>query len=166
MASGMRILVYAYACEPGLGSEPGAGWAWARMLANIGETWVLTRSNNRGPIERELERVPERDRLHFEYVDLAAWSRGWKRGQRGIRLYYLLWQVAALRRARRLHRSLQFDLVWHVTLTTAWLGSTAPLVGPPFAYGPVAGGATVPWRLVPGLGLRGIAYEAVRSAAR
>jgi hypothetical protein len=43
----MRILAFAYACEPGRGSEPGAGWSWARMLAGIGETWVVTRANNR-----------------------------------------------------------------------------------------------------------------------
>ena len=38
----MRILAFAYACEPAQGSEPGAGWAWARMLAHQGETWVIT----------------------------------------------------------------------------------------------------------------------------
>ena len=43
----MRILVLAYACEPGTGSEPGTGWMWSRMLARFGDTTVVTRSNNR-----------------------------------------------------------------------------------------------------------------------
>ena len=43
----MRVLVFAYACEPDQGSEPGAGWIWSRMLARIGEVWVITRENNR-----------------------------------------------------------------------------------------------------------------------
>ena len=76
----MRILAFAYACEPGRGSEPGAGWSWARMLAGLGETWVVTRANNREAIEAGLDGLPEADRLHFVYVDLpegpAAGSGG------------------------------------------------------------------------------------------
>jgi glycosyltransferase involved in cell wall biosynthesis len=162
----LRILAFAYACEPGHGSEPGAGWAWARMLARLGETWVITRANNREVIEAEFGRVPERDRLHFVYVDLPPWARWWKRGQRGVRLYYLLWQMAAVRRARRLDRSLNFELVWHLTLANAWLGSLAPMVGRRFVYGPVGGGVKSPWRLLPVLGARGIAYEVLRDTAR
>jgi hypothetical protein len=39
----LRILAFTSAGEPGHGSEPGAGWAWSRMLARLGETWVITR---------------------------------------------------------------------------------------------------------------------------
>src|SRR5918999_3838599 len=99
----MRIVVFAYACEPNRGSEPGAGWNLARALAGFGDTWVITRSNNAPVIERAIQSIPERDRLHFVYVDLPSWARFWKRGRHGIHLYYLLWQFAALRKARRLH---------------------------------------------------------------
>ncbi|HEX7147470.1 MAG TPA: glycosyltransferase family 1 protein, partial [Actinomycetota bacterium] len=160
----MRILAFAYACEPGRGSEPGAGWSWARMLAGLGETWVVTRANNREAIEAGLEGLPEADRLHFVYVDLPERARRWKKGRRGIHLYYLLWQAAALRAAREAHRRERFDLVWHLTLANVWFGSVAPLVGPPVVYGPVGGGARVPWRLLPTLGPRGMAIEAVRTS--
>ena len=50
----MKILVSAYACEPGKGSEPGAGWLWARAAARRHEVWVLTRANNREAIEAAL----------------------------------------------------------------------------------------------------------------
>lgn len=162
----MRILAFAYACEPTKGSEPLAGWVWARMLARQGETWVITRANNQGNIEEELSSLPERENLHFVFVDLPPWSRFWKRGQRGIRLYYLLWQLAALREARRLHAKIRFDLVWHLTLANAWLGSVGGLVGPTFVYGPVGGGVTCPRRLLLTLGARGLLYEAARSFAR
>ncbi len=162
----MRILAFAYACEPGEGSEPGAGWAWSRMLASLGETWVITRANNASAIEAELPRVPEAERMHFVYVDLPRWARFWKRSQRGVRLYYLLWQVLALRRARLLQRERRFDLAWHLTLANAWLGSLAPLTGLPFVYGPVGGGVRTPWRLAPALGVRGTAYELLRAVAR
>jgi glycosyltransferase involved in cell wall biosynthesis len=162
----MRILAFAYACEPERGSEPGAGWIWARMLAHFGETWIITRANNQAAIEAGLPDVAERDLLRFAYVDLPPWGRRWKRGRRGIHLYYLLWQLTALRTARRLQREHGFDLVWHVTLANVWMGSVAPLVGPPSVYGPVGGGARAPWRLLPALGVRGTAAEATRLVAQ
>jgi glycosyltransferase involved in cell wall biosynthesis len=165
--SAVRVVVFAYACEPDQGSEPGAGWLWARMLARMGgEVWVITRANNREVIERHLPAIDERDRLHFVYVDLPYWARFWKRGGRGLRLYYLLWQVGALAKARRLHNQVGFDLAWHLTIANVWLGSLAGLIGPPFVYGPVGGGVRTPWRLWRILGAAGIARDAVRASAR
>ena len=161
-----RILAFAYACEPERGSEPGAGWAWSRMLARLGETWVITRHDYRTSIERELRSMPERDRLTFIYVDLPDVARSWQRGVRGLRSYYLLWQIAALREARRLQRSLRFDVVWHLTWANAWYGSLAAFAGRPFVYGPVGGCVDPAWRLVPHLGLDGAAYEVGRVIGR
>jgi glycosyltransferase involved in cell wall biosynthesis len=162
----MKILAFAYACEPQKGSEPGAGWGWARLLARLGDTWIITRENNREGIESELSSTPEADSLHFIYVDLSERARSWKRGQRGVHLYYLLWQKAALKRARELQREERFDLVWHLTLANVWMGSLAGLVGPPFVYGPVGGGTRPPWRLASALGLRGTIYEILRAAGQ
>jgi glycosyltransferase involved in cell wall biosynthesis len=161
-----RILAFAYACEPGRGSEPGAGWAWSRMLARLGETWVITRRDYQVSIERELRSMPERDRLSFVYVDLPDRVRSWQRGDRGLRSYYLPWQIAAFREARRLQRSLRFDVVWHLTWANAWYGSLAALAGRPFIYGPVGGCVNPPWRLLPHLGWGGAAYEIGRALGR
>lgn len=166
MSGAPRILAFAYACEPGKGSEPGAGWMWARMLARIGPTTVLTRSNNRNSIEDALGATPESDRLDFEYVELPKWVRFWKKGQRGIRLYYLLWQFAALRQARRAHAKERFDLVWHLTLANAWLGTGAAFMRLPLIYGPVGGGVKIPWRMWGALGVRGTLFEVIRFSAR
>jgi hypothetical protein len=38
----MKILISAYSCEPGMGSEPGVGWNIAREVAKYHEVWVLT----------------------------------------------------------------------------------------------------------------------------
>jgi glycosyltransferase involved in cell wall biosynthesis len=164
--TGVRIVAFAYACEPESGSEPGAGWMWARMLARLGESWVITRGNNRDAIEAVLPAIAERDRLHFEYVDLPAWARFWKRGLRGVHLYYVLWQIAALRRAQALHQEERFDLAWHLTFANAWIGSAAALLGTGFVYGPVGGGVKTPWKLVPALGARGSVQELLRVAVR
>jgi allantoicase len=85
----MKVLISAYACEPGKGSEPGAGWEWSRAAALEHEVWVLTRTKNALAIERALANEPHL-RLHPVYIDLPAWARFWKRGQRGVHLYYLL----------------------------------------------------------------------------
>jgi glycosyltransferase involved in cell wall biosynthesis len=162
----VKILAFAYACEPAEGSEPGAGWMWARMLARYGDTWVITRANNRERIESAIGNIPERERLHLVYVDLPSWARFWKRGSRGLRLYYLLWQFAALRVGRRLHRTIDFDLVWHLTLANAWLGSSAAFVGPTFVFGPVGGGVAPPWSLVLPTGLKSTLSELARAMAR
>ncbi|HZF26454.1 MAG TPA: hypothetical protein VEZ88_09350, partial [Steroidobacteraceae bacterium] len=111
----LRVLLSAYACEPARGSEPGIGWNWARHLAEAGnEVCVLTRANNRMAIESSLRNDPVR-RLRFAYYDLPGWARWWKRGGRGVHLYYLLWQWGAFRFARRLHRARAFDVVHHIT---------------------------------------------------
>jgi glycosyltransferase involved in cell wall biosynthesis len=162
----MRILAFAYACEPDRGSEPGAGWLWARMIAGYGDVTVITRANNREVIEAALPGTPERDRLRFVYVDLPHWARFWKRGHRGVHLYYLLWQFAALRAAQRLHRTKRFDLVWHLTFANVWMGSAAALVRAPFVYGPVGGAVKTPWRLLGCLNLRGIVREAALAISR
>ena len=40
----MRILLSAYACEPGIGSEPGIGWHWALEIARLGNVPVEARA--------------------------------------------------------------------------------------------------------------------------
>lgn len=162
----MRILAFAYACEPVKGSEPAAGWVCARMLARFADVWVFTRENNQPGIEAAVPGLPEEDHLHFEYVDTPRWMRWWKRGQRGARVYYFLWQLAAVRRARILSREIDPDIVWHLTWGNAWLGSLVPLLPQPFVFGPVGGGTGAAWRLWDTLGLRGNAFEVARSSAR
>jgi glycosyltransferase involved in cell wall biosynthesis len=136
------------------------------MLSQLGETWVVTRSNNRPAIDHALATTGVVPNLHFVYVDLPPSLRRWKRGQRGVRLYYVLWQLAAFREARELTREQQFDLAWHLTFANAWIGSLACRLGLPFVYGPVGGGVGTPWRLSGTLGALGTLYELGRTAVR
>ncbi|MGE4443330.1 MAG: glycosyltransferase [Desulfomicrobium sp.] len=162
----LKILLSAYACEPGKGSEPGVGWNFARHMAEHHEVWVLTRANNRQAIEEELTRNPVPG-LHFIYHDLPAWARFWKRGQKGVQLYYYLWQLTAIPVVRQLHCEIKFDLVQHVTFVKYWAPSAlAFLEGVPFIWGPVGGGESAPLAFWPTFGLRGFIYESFRSLAR
>ncbi len=140
----MKILVSAYACEPGKGSEPGVGWNWVRMVSHRNEVWVLTRKNNRERIEKELSKNPLPN-VRFEYVDLPVWMAFWKRGQRGVRIYYYLWQYFALRHARRLSRNYKFDVGHHVTFVNDWIWTFFSLLSIPYVWGPIGSNPRTPW---------------------
>lgn len=139
----MNVLLSAYACEPGKGSEPGIGWHVALEMARYHDVWVVTRANNRGPIEAFLSRTPV-PRLRMVYFDLPRWARWWKRGGRGVNLYYYLWQLAVVRVVRRLHRDVRFDLVHHITFGRYWSPSFLSALNLPMVWGPVGGGESAP----------------------
>lgn len=143
-AGALRVLLSAYACEPHKGSEPGVGWEWATRLARAGhQVCVLTRANNRAAIERTLAEDPIAG-LRFVYYDLPRWSRAWKRGGRGVRLYYTLWQWGAYRLARELCRRERFDVAHHITFGVFRHPSFMAFLGVPFVFGPVGGGEHAP----------------------
>lgn len=160
-----RILLSAYACEPGKGSEPAVGWMWATELAALGhEVWVITRSANRTAIEAALG-LREPSRLHFVYCDLPLWARSWKRLPGAIYLYYFLWQWLAFRRALRLNRARRFDYVHHVTFVSLRAPSFMGWLGIPFYFGPVSGGERVPRELRRTMRPRARAFEFARDCA-
>jgi glycosyltransferase involved in cell wall biosynthesis len=158
----MRILLSAYACEPGKGSEPGVGWNWAIELARLGhEVWVLTRENNRKSINAAMDTQPSPN-LHFIYHDLPAWARWWKKGNRGVYLYYLLWQWTAYRRAASLVKNTPMDVVHHITFGLYRMPSFMPFLRIPFIFGPLGGGESAPLALRQGIHARGKLLERVR----
>lgn len=165
MITALRVLVSAYACEPGKGSEAAVGWNWACQIARLHETWVITRSNNRQAIESALAGEPQPN-LRCAYFDLPRWARFWKKRGRGVRLYYALWQVGIYFLARRLHRKVGFDLVHHITLVNYWMPSLLAVLPVPFVLGPVGGGESAPRAFWCSFNIRGKLYEVVRSLRR
>jgi glycosyltransferase involved in cell wall biosynthesis len=157
----VKVLISAYACEPDKGSEPGVGWNWAVQLSRFHEVWVITRGNNRNSIKNELCRVPNPN-LHFVYADLPVWLSFWKKGQKGIYIYYFLWQAWAYREARRLQARERFDAVHHVTFGTVWLPTLMTLLNVPFIWGPIGGAEAVPRGLRKHMAFKWRAYERLR----
>lgn len=161
----LKILLSAYACEPDKGSEPGVGWQWAVNLSAAGhEVWVLTRANNRSAIERATATEPIPN-LNFVYYDLPGWLRWWKRGGRGVRLYYTLWQWGVYRVARRLCRQIRFDLAHHITFGVFRHPSFLAFLDVPFVFGPVGGGEAAPSALRKTFPLRGYVADWLRDLA-
>jgi glycosyltransferase involved in cell wall biosynthesis len=156
----MKVLLSAYACEPNRGSEPGVGWNRVLTLARKHETWVITREKNRAAIEANPTNAT------FIYFDLPNWLRLWKRGRRGLHLYYYLWQIGAWRIGRRLHSQIGFDLIQHVTFVIYWMPSFLALLPAPFVWGPVGGAEAAPSGLRSALSWRGRLKEFARDAAQ
>src|SRR5438552_9256700 len=104
MAQRLKVLISAYACEPNKGSEPEVGWQWALQMARFHDVMVLTRANNRAPIEQALESLRGQQPLpQFVYHDGNGFLLKWKRRLRTIKLYYVLWQKSARELIERLH---------------------------------------------------------------
>lgn len=142
----MRVLLSAYACEPNKGSEPGVGWSWAVELSKTHEVWVATRDNNQPTIEQYFSQYPEykNDNLHFIYIGLPRKLTFWKKGRRGMRLYYMLWQKTAVKIAKKWHDRIHFDVVHHVTFVSYTQHTYMYKLGIPLIFGPVSGGENIP----------------------
>lgn len=139
----MKILLSAFACEPGQGSEEGVGWNAAREAAKYHEIWVLTRTFYRPAIEAELVVRPIAN-LHFVYIEPFDWKENFKGRQGGLQLHYYLWQILAYLEARSLHRQINFDIAHHVTYVKFWSPSFISLLPVPLIWGPVGGGEAAP----------------------
>jgi len=135
----MRVLLSAYACRPNAGSEPGVGWNWATHLAARGiDVHVLVAKRNQEPVEAGLRLSPIPN-LHFTFVPVAyEWAK------RNEAVHYALWQVAALKAARKLSTKFQFHLAHHVTYASVHVPSQLWRLGVPVVFGPVGGGQTAP----------------------
>lgn len=156
-----RILLSAYACEPGRGSEPAVGWSWATELARLGhDVTVLTRAANRRTIDAQSKRVPSN--LEFFYFDLPFWIQRVRRCPGGKPIYYVLWQWFAARVVGQRFRPLPFDVVQHVTYVSARFPSFMGSLGIPFYFGPVSGGEAVPPALRAGFPAGGRLREMLR----
>ena len=163
----LKVLLSAYSCEPGRGSEPGVGWNVAREVAKYHEVWVLTRPDESGEIiEAELARNPVPN-LHFVYFTLPIWGGGWRWGQSGaMQIHYYFWQIQAYFVARRLHQKIGFDVSHHVTFVKYSSPCFLSLLPIPLIWGPVGGGESAPKPFWQDFSLRARVYETARNLVR
>lgn len=139
-----KIFVSAYACEPGLGSEIGVGWHWVLEMSKHFEVWVLTRESNRGTIEPWIAAHPEFKGIHFLYFDLPKWARFWKKGMRGVRTYYNIWQYCINGIVKRTMTENSIKVFHHLTYGNALWKVSSFGQKQFFVWGPVGGLETIP----------------------
>ncbi|EAW35501.1 glycosyltransferase family 4 protein [Lyngbya sp. PCC 8106] len=163
--SSLKVLISAYACRPGEGSEPGVGWNIVRELVKYHKVWVLTRENNRPGIEAELKKNPLPG-IEFIYCEPSALVQKLNRNQRLVYLHYYLWQISAYFISRKLHQQIGFDLVHHVTYVRYAAPSFLALLPIPFVWGPVGGGEVAPLAFRKDFSSSGKRYEMIRDIVR
>lgn len=108
-----KILVNAYACCPGMGSEQGMGWNFVTGLAKTGcEVFVVTESEYATGISEKIKVKSEElcddsewcERLHFYFVPIGETEvecekirrMCWNQGNWAFYHYYAKWQKKAL----------------------------------------------------------------------
>ena len=159
----MKILISAYACEPNAGSEPFLGWRWVMEIAKHHEVWVLTKDNNASSIDEELKLSGNPHNVQFVYIGLNKKLTFWKKGRRGMKLFYTIWQRKAFHVAKKLNEKEKFDLVHHITFGAYTQPTYMYKIGIPFVWGPLGGGEKMP--LIKGrkMDLSSILYEFLRN---
>jgi glycosyltransferase involved in cell wall biosynthesis len=105
---------------------------------------VLASPAHRAAIEAACSADASLAGMNWLFAEVAGWKLAPAQEPKWERTYNLLWQLAALRCARPLHRRVRFDAVHHLT----WGGVRAPTflgaLGPPLIIGPMGGGETCP----------------------
>lgn len=140
----LKVLLSAFACQPDRGSEGGTGWNAVEYLHRHHDLTVMVAAICRSSVESHLQSRPLPN-VQWEFVDLPWWLIGRERLKRApLRVYYYLWQLWALRAARKLARRTRFDVTHHITFGCYWRPSFLALLDVPFVWGPVGGAQSVP----------------------
>jgi glycosyltransferase involved in cell wall biosynthesis len=157
-----RVLLSVYACEPGHGSERGVGWTWVNELAKDHEIYAVTRANNKEIILNNPD-LYKKENIHWIFFDLPKWASFWKKGPKGMRTYYFLWQFFLYFKIKKFINLNSIDIIQHLTFGNYWLPSFLPLLHKPFIWGPVGGAEKLPLTFWKCLSSKNIIYELFRS---
>lgn len=160
----LRVLLSAFSCEPGKGSEPEVGFRTLLAAATRHEVWVLTWDVGVEALRAGIKKRPLAERIHLEPIPLGI-PYG-RLGLLSFHWWYDLWQRTAARRAVELDRRIDFDLAHHVTHATTWTRVGVAGLGKPLVWGPVGGGVEPPRQLLGELGVKGTVENAARVVGR
>ena len=156
----MRILISAYCCQPESGSEQGFGWWWVTKCSERHDVTVLTCGAQKDKITAYLR---GRD-LGIRFVFLRGPKRVSPSGTAYPfeRLAQYIWQLRAVRLAKKLMREEHFEVAQHLTVGS-WRQPSFLAFGPvPYVFGPTSGSEKVPPTFTRHLGLRGAVWEKLR----
>ncbi|WP_299531889.1 glycosyltransferase [Ulvibacterium sp.] len=155
----LNILISAYACSPGRGSEPGMGWNFVSELSKFHTIHVITEEHEfREAIESFLKTNERFRKITFHFVPIvkndtlrAIWppSYYW---------YYRKWQKKAYETALKLEAQHNFDLIHQLNMVGYREPGYLWKIDKPFVWGPIGGLENSPWHFLPSLGLRGFVF--------
>lgn len=140
----LKIFVSAYACEPNMGTEIGVGWHWTLEMSKYFEVWVLTRKSNQENIEKWMKESPIQYNIHYVYYDLPKALRFWKKGLRGVRTYYVLWQKLTNRIVKKTMQENGIHIYHLLTYGNSLWPASSYGMKQTFVWGPTGGVDSIP----------------------
>lgn len=165
MQKRLKILISAYACGPGQGSEPGMGWNFVLGLSKYHEVHVISEKLKwEKSINEHFLRNPEhRDNLHFYFIEKKRNKALRKIWPPSYYWYYKAWQKKAFELALYLDRKENFDLVHQLNMVGYREPGYLWKMNKPFVWGPIGGFENSPFSFLPSLGLKGFIFYAGRN---
>lgn len=157
-----KLFVSAYACEPDKGSEIGVGWHWILEMSKQYELWVLTRKSNQKNIENWMNHYSEYPNIHFVYFDLPKKYTKWKKGMRGVRRYYVLWQKMSNKIVKKIMKENGIEIYHLLTYGNALWPASGYGMKKKFIWGPIGGLEGVSAEYVKDLSLKSRIIEHIR----
>lgn len=153
----LSILINAYACSPGMGSEPGMAWNWCMNLAKYCKLHIITEGEFRNRIEAVLPTLPQGKNMHFYYNPVSEDIRRkcWNQGDWRFYKYYKRWQWRTYEIAQEIISNTHIDVLHQLNM----IGFREPgylwkIEGVPLVWGPIGGLKQFPLAYVQGGGLR------------
>ena len=139
----MKILINAYACSPGMGSEPGMAWNWVSNLAKFCELHIITEGEFREKIETVVPTLEQGVNMHFYYNPVSEEIRKmcWNQGDWRFYKYYREWQWKTYLMAKDICSKEQIDILHQLNMIgfrePGYLWKLSEENELPFVWGPV-----------------------------
>lgn len=139
----IKVLINAYACSPGMGSEPGMAWNWCVNLARYCELFIITEGEFRERIETVVPTLPHGKNMHFYYNPVPEKVRQmcWNQGDWRFYRYYKKWQKETAEIAEDVCKKENIDILHQLNMIgfrePGYLWRVSKELGIPFVWGPI-----------------------------
>lgn len=156
----MKILINAYACSPGMGSEPGMAWNWVCNLAKSCELHIITEGEFREKIETVVPTLEQGGNMHFYYNPVSEKIRKmcWNQGDWRFYKYYREWQWKTYLMAKDICQKEHIDILHQLNMIgfrePGYLWKLSRENELPFVWGPVDAKDKFPVAYLDGAGLK------------
>ena len=156
----LKILINAYACSPGMGSEPGMAWNWVSNLAKFCELYIITEGEFRDKIEEVVPTLEQGKNMHFYYNPVSEDIRKmcWNQGDWRFYKYYREWQWKTYLMAKDICSKEKIDVLHQLNMIgfrePGYLWKLSQENGVPFVWGPIGGLTQFPTAYLKGASLK------------
>ena len=156
----MKILINAYACSPGMGSEPGMAWNWVNNLAKFCELYIITEGEFREKIEEVVPTLEQGKNMHFYYNPVSEEIRKmcWNQGDWRFYKYYKEWQWKTYLLAKDICKGEKMDVLHQLNMIgfrePGYLWKLSEETDIPFIWGAVDAKDKFPVAYLDGAGLK------------